>query len=916
MPARRPKKRTRDTHDPQTSLPTSLLDEITTQDNKRVPKVTGEHHLSRREERKRKRREKKESSTHARAKWKESRKAHTWNQQSKTPGQPGRPGKERKRSLSNVTESSSVKKLRSKSAVSPSTPSESHIIDEADQEQPENRENDPSLEKELSSPNSTPNSDHSHKKTKTNVQPSTAVENLQEVKSIAVDDPDKREIRRLEKLLGIDRLRKRKNTRGDNFEYSGVFEDGEDDLVGIIEVCDRTLERRNPILANETQHDESEYLSNEKGDEAPSELEDFVSRKDRRTASTKTVDSSVPDVPVDEAPVALFESESGSESEENQSSYSSSGTNQKNGPNGGVEAHQQAGSDNDSQHESQHGANIEYGGEVNVKNGRISRDSRERKQATKLVKYVPPSARKRNGAASEGVKRRVRGLLNRVADANASGVAHDIAQIFRNKEHNLSKQDLASLYANAALDSVRDGSGIGYVNPYLHSHAAIASHLGKQVDGIVLAKFLVSAIRRIVVALEKSRDETGTQILVEQEGSGDEVFGYVAVVCSLYERKALSSRVVYDLVRVISDPLTQTRVEILLLLLRRIGALLRKDDPTSLKDMIDFIQSRASENEAGVSTTKFEIMLDLIADIKNDKIKKSSTKDRDAKFAWATAPDTPFSASIAELLDDEFTSLKWWIQSNELSVAERNGLLSATDNEAEEKDQIIGHEDESRDLTTLAHSLRLNTEYRKALFGAIMSSMNVSDSYEKLERMGAFETKKNHDRDTALVILHCCGAEKIFNPFYAYLAEKMCQRSRRCRFTFEFAFCDIFKMLSGSGKGIPMSTRKSRNFYQMLAHLWASKALSLCILRRFPDLQECGEHERSFVRGALDTLFTKHGEMADVLVPFSKLSSENWSGAKAFRLSLSVFVRHHLLQSIPKDRKALASQALALLEAE
>ncbi|KAI0560343.1 Initiation factor eIF-4 gamma MA3 [Gracilaria domingensis] len=918
MAARRSKRRTRDTHDPQTSLPSKLLDEISGgPENKRPSRVTAEKHVSRREERKRKRQEKKEASTQARTKWKERRNATTRKQQRRSSEQSSRSGSERKRSLSTVNDSSPAKKHRPESADSHGTHSDGSSVHRTAGKNTKRLQKDTSTGEEGVSfspnPDSVPNrTERSHP------NPSTHVDGVQEVKSVAVavDDSDAREIHRLEKLLGIDRLRKRKNARGDDFEYGGVFDEGEDDLVDLIKVCDRTLDRHSEHSGNGAQREEIQELGNDDSDEAPSEVDDVLSRKIRRTASTKPGASFASEAVGNDG----AESFSESESEENQSSYSSSETIQNTKPNGDTRSkyHHRSGSDHESQHGSQHGANSEHGGDINTKSSisRVHQDSREGKQATKLLKYVPPSARKRTGVSSEGVKRRVRGLLNRVADANASGVAHDIAQIFKSKDHNISRQELADLYANAALDSVRDGSGVGYVNPYLQSHAAIASHLGKQVDGVILATFLVSAIRRIIAALEESRDETEVRLLVEQDGSGTEVFGYVAVVCSLYERKAVSSRVVYDLVRVIGDPLTQTRVELLLVLLRRIGALLRKDDPSSLKDMIEFIQSKASENEAGVSSNKFQVMLDLISDMKNEKLKKSASKDQDAKFAWATAPDTPFSASIAELLDDEFTSLRWWNQSHDLSVAERNGILSAADLEVEEQQLTVGDEDENRDLATLAHSLRLNTEYRKALFGAIMSSLNVSDSYDKLERMGAFETKKNHDRDTALVILHCCGAEKIFNPFYAYLAEKMCQRSRRCRFTFEFAFCDIFRMLPGAENGAPMSKRKSRNYYQMLAHLWASKALSLCILRRFPDLHDCGEHEKVFVRGALDTLFTKHGKSSDVLVPFTKLSSESWSGAKAFRLSLAVFFRHHLLQSVAKDGKELASQALVSLESE
>lgn len=918
MPAHRPRKRTRDTHDPQTSLPSKLLDEISGNNDsivvssrKQSANGNGEDRTpSRKEERKRKRREKKEASAQARAHWKERRHGQVSKLNSTDSTQKSNPSSnEHKRSLSNLNHSATIKKHRIESngaQDSPHLPGDNGNI---------------GAEHVRAESTSFQADKIGHKKADSSKErPPSKVTTTVE-KSKETDDPDSREIQRLEKLLGIDRLRKQKGDRGDKFVYKDVFEDGDDELVDLIEMCDRTIQGRETnagTRAAETNVetlDENESLSGgECSSDAPSE--EHAMSTFNLHAGANAADTSLNGKYDPEDRDSLH-----SDTEENESSKSSSGTHRSNGNNNNIVVGQSAGSDHGSQHGSQHGAHSERG-ELEYANGAheiVISDPNDRQQATRTVKYTPPSARKRVRGSLDGVKRRMRGLLNRVADANASGVAHDISEMFRSTEHGLSRRDLANLYANTALDSVRDGSGVGYVNPYVLSHAAIASHLGSQVDGVVLATFLVSAVRRVTAALEESRDERETHLLVQQESAGDEVFGYVAVICALYERKAISSRVIYDLVRVTSDPLTQTRVEVLLLLLRRVGALLRMDDPASLKDMIEFIHVQARETRdsaSGEPSTKFQVMLDLITDIKNNKIKKTAIKEIHSKFSWAAVPESPFSASISELLDDEFTSLRWWDQSHGLSIDERNGLSFDVDDNKERSYTDIVNESNGHDLVTLAHSLRLNTEHRKALFTTIMSSLNVSDAYDKLERMGAFEAKKNHDRDTALVILHCCGAEKAFNPFYAYLAAKMCQRSRRCRFTFEFAFCDIFRMLPGSEKSSPLPKRKVKNFYQMLAHLWATKALSLCILRRFPDLQECGENERKFVEGAMDTLLTKHGQSSDLLVPFSKLASETWSGAKAFRLSLAVFIRHNFLSTSSANKKRLVGQVLAKLEAE
>lgn len=215
------------------------------------------------------------------------------------------------------------------------------------------------------------------------------------------------------------------------------------------------------------------------------------------------------------------------------------------------------------------------------------------------TKYVPPSARKQNDRSTGAVKRRLRGLLNRVADINAPSIADDLVQLFRTMDCGLSRRQLATLYANAALDSCREGSGVGQVNPYVQSHAAIATHLGKHVDGITLATLVVSAVRRTVATLGQLDVVAGCGPeaefdLVTGEETHNAGFGYIAVLCALYTRGGISSRIVYDLVKLVADQLNGVRLELLLFMLRQVGTLLRMDDPAGLKGVIEFIQEHAN----------------------------------------------------------------------------------------------------------------------------------------------------------------------------------------------------------------------------------------------------------------------------------------------------------------------------------
>jgi len=46
-------------------------------------------------------------------------------------------------------------------------------------------------------------------------------------------------------------------------------------------------------------------------------------------------------------------------------------------------------------------------------------------------------------------------------------------------------------------------------------------------------------------------------------------------------------------------------------------------------------------------------------------------------------------------------------------------------------------------------------------------------------------------REAVRVLLNCAGQEKIFNPFYAYLAGRLCEFDHKFRFTLQLTYWDM-----------------------------------------------------------------------------------------------------------------------------
>lgn len=898
-------RRTRDTHDPLAAIPQSLLDEISEADVKSSlsPQgIGGKSIRKRKNDRKQKRLRKKRAAVESRSQWLQRRK-----ESNKISAKKETAAIKPEQDLLSVNvEPQGKAEVANSEALNVDNLANTHIVRKKRKRAGEKQSlKKPHIDVSHSSPDKLPSS---------NVDKLKDGSSDQDGKYFEHDNPDVLETRRLERLLGIQQLRNKKKTQGNAFAFSEVFGDYGDDLVDLLQFCEKSNSQRvtkskdkipestlprHSTTSGETSKDMCELggLLPQQSDDEDNDAENLCRERNRMSEQTE-IDKN--------ASLFLPETDTGCLKWSTTQSVSPSKTMR-----GKVTEHCKT-------------VDEPAASDISSANSLESKErlATEGDDAVDMVgKYVPRSARKR-GNPFDTFARQIRGLLNRVADVNASGIAADIITMFNSNNSHLPRRELAGMYANAALDSVKNGSGVGYINPYVLSHAAIASHVGKHVDSMIMATLLVSAVRRINFCLEHQRGVEEGRIRMDGDECRDDIFGYIAVVGCLYERRAISSDILYDLVRLIAEHLSSTRLEMLLSLLRQIGPSLKVNDPISLKQIIEFIQDQTAlmqgktknAEEMDYSYTKLQVIQDLINSIKNNKVKRSALSEHRGRFDWADAPDIPLSVSIKKLFDDEFTSLRWWEVTRDLSNASNTG-----DNQKHRNQEGAPHttsrDNDGPDLSALASSLRLNTEYRKALFTSIMSSTSVSDSFGKLERMDAFNSRKHHDRDAALVILYCCGHEKDYNPFYGYLAERMCLNSRGCRFTFEFALWDMFKLIPGSKKTDPMPKRKVRNLSHTLAHLWCSGALSLSVLRKVGDFEDLTLHERTFFCDAVEILLSKLTKMdSGATELFTKLAKESWNGVEEFRLSFALFLRRMMQPKIGKNCKMILKNAIRIIE--
>lgn len=707
---------------------------------------------------------------------------------------------------------------------------------------------------------------------------------------VATVDQDEVQSKHLETLLGIGRAKNGRKAKS----YLDVFGEEEEDLLDLVQFCDNTVQQP----ANGARADGSDS----KQMESPSDSEHSLPGSAHGHGNSSTDDEIQP-----------VRQASDNESEEDGPAYTSGReSEQEDGIEGSTRPRQiasrateeispiLASDENEQPQSADEQGNPQSSDEANI----VEKPFRFKRRSGLAT---------RDEDKGDMAKRKMRGLLNRVSIDNAHDIAKKLVAIFDDAHHHLSRRQLAQIYAATAFDCVASGGSVRVQNPFISAHIAIMKFLGTTIDALVTATCVVEAVRRLKksFATEQHRDSNNWAPSTRLS----EAMGYISAISSMYKQGVVSSRVVYDVIRFTGRPLDESRLELLLLALRQIGPHLRKEDPSAVKHIIEFVHSQvgvshSAAGEDGEGDTydgKQSVLIDLLNEIKDNRMRSKSGNDKENLIPSRSLLD-PFDASVDDLLDEGFTSSRWWEFGKDLKpvVMGKGQKGGSTEN------------DKKSASAKLLSSLKITSQLKKAIFFALMNSSNPADAFNRLDTLGCVRGQ-NELRDTAHIILLCCGRERGYNSFYALVGKKICA-SRDGRFAMEFAIFNAVKALVESGQKEESSSRKARNYALFASDLWECEALPLSMLRRIPDFDECSVSESAFLFSAVENLLnrvTSGGHKGGhKIVPFESLAAEKWKGAQAFRLSFATFMRRNVCPKLATDTREVATRAIRVLEVE
>jgi len=288
------------------------------------------------------------------------------------------------------------------------------------------------------------------------------------------------------------------------------------------------------------------------------------------------------------------------------------------------------------------------------------------------------------------------------------------------------------------------------------------------------------------------------------------------MISHLYNFQIFSSVIIIDLIKLFIKNMTELDVELLLLALKYCGFQMRGEDPVALKGIILEIQAKSAKIDSQKPRVKF--MIETISDIKNNKKKDGDALEVRyqplkrylkgiAKKKGVISPE-PLRVPLNDLLASKEKG-RWWLVGS--------AWVGNTETPVINQDEVIDDE-----ISKLAKQQGMNTEVRRRIFHILMTSEDFADAFERLLKLNL---KERQEREIIKVLIHCCGQEKVYNQYYAYLAEKLCSWKHSFKITFQYSLWDFFKTIPEA------SAQKIKNIARLLGFLLTRESLGLIIFK-------------------------------------------------------------------------------------
>ncbi|KAM9232110.1 nucleolar MIF4G domain-containing protein 1 [Leptosomus discolor] len=401
------------------------------------------------------------------------------------------------------------------------------------------------------------------------------------------------------------------------------------------------------------------------------------------------------------------------------------------------------------------------------------------------TKYVPPQVRKAQETLDDKkreelgrLKKMVNGLINRLSEPNLSSISGQMEELYMANSRKDMNETMTDVLMNACVTPVAMPARL------MMEHVLLVSILHHNVGIEVGAHFLEAVVKKFDELCK--RDAEGKEC--------ENLLALIAHLYNFHVvHSLLIFDILKKLVSTFTEKEIELILFLLKNVgfsLRKDDALALKELITEAQKKANTAEKKLQDQ----TRVRFmlETMLALrnndmrkIPGYDPEPVEKLRKLQRSLVHSSGSGKETQLRVSLESLLSADQVG-RWWIVGSSWSGAP---MIDDTNRKTQQK-LHLGKV--SSKIMELARKQRMNTDIRRSIFCVLMTSEDFLDAFEKLLKLGL---KDQQEREVVHVMLYCCLQEKTYNPFYAFLANKFCEYERRFQVTFQFSLWDKIRDL-------------------------------------------------------------------------------------------------------------------------
>ncbi|KAH8921552.1 hypothetical protein BT69DRAFT_1221363 [Atractiella rhizophila] len=505
--------------------------------------------------------------------------------------------------------------------------------------------------------------------------------------------------------------------------------------------------------------------------------------------------------------------------------------------------------------------------------------------STSTGRYVPPHLREKSDNLTTSVskpsnaespsphRRPLLGLLNRLTPT----ALPSLIPLFQTLFSSISRGELTPLLSSVLIEDVlaksdQIGSGI-----LLSLSGLIAWRAREKISGKAeVAGVVAATVERLDAEMAKG-------------GEGKEKDNLIEFLADLVNFRVLGAELMFGFIRELVEKegtnIIEEDVDMILKIVKVCGQQLKAEDTSSIKDIAELVATKQKSAQQSTISSRTRFMLETLEKLKTSKFqfKKGGLIDGNDSYnhiqLFLNTLDKKKPSDVPDPLNLSLESVrsaiskgqgaKWWL-TGAGHIMETKYDPWNVKGESEERVLQKGKEKEKEkiEFKKLAKKQGMNTDIRERIFGVIMTSEDYVDACEKLLQRKLSETQQ---REIVRVLLHCCGSEKTYNPYYTLIGHRLLTRTstkatHSFQVTMQYWLWDFFRELGeedigGEGMGVERTAsgetvpeRKWQNVAMCYAWWIAKGGLSLGIFKPL-DFKSLASDSKSFLTHLFSSLF-------------------------------------------------------------